>query len=219
VIGAVMRQAQPADVVVCAAGGLPAELQKHWRTERAGGYHMEYGFSCMGYEIAGALGVKMACPDREVVVMVGDGSYMMLNSELQTSVMLGQKLTVVLLDNNGYGCINRLQGECGGASFNNLWRDSMHQKEYPSIDFAAHARAMGAAAEKVSDIASLEAALGRARDSDRTSLIVIDTDPVATTKAGGAWWDVAVPEVSVRSEVRDSRAQYLDARRAQRLAN
>ncbi|MBE7212811.1 MAG: 3D-(3,5/4)-trihydroxycyclohexane-1,2-dione acylhydrolase (decyclizing), partial [Gluconacetobacter diazotrophicus] len=143
VIGAVLRAGRPSDVVVCAAGGLPAELQKHWRTEQAGGYHMEYGFSCMGYEVAGALGVKLACPEREVFVMVGDGSYMMLNSELQTSVMLGLKINVVLLDNNGFGCINRLQQSCGGAEFNNLWKDSQHQAAYPAIDFAAHARAMG----------------------------------------------------------------------------
>ncbi|MCQ8279132.1 3D-(3,5/4)-trihydroxycyclohexane-1,2-dione acylhydrolase (decyclizing) [Acetobacteraceae bacterium KSS8] len=219
VIGAVLRQSQPDDVVVCAAGGLPAELHKHWRTERAGGYHLEYGFSCMGYEIAGGLGVKMADPDRTVIVMVGDGSYMMMNSELQSAVMLGLPIVVVLLDNNGYGCINRLQQACGGAPFNNLWRDSMHQAEYPSIDFAAHARAMGAEAEKVSDLPALEAAIERARASGRTSLIVIDTDPMATTTVGGAWWDVAVPEVSVREKVLEAQGNYVTQRKHQRIGH
>ncbi len=217
VIGAVQRAALPSDVVVCAAGGLPAELQKHWQAEQPGGYHMEYGFSCMGYEIAGALGVKMACPDREVIVMVGDGSYMMLNSELQTSIMLGRKIIVVLLDNNGYGCINRLQRQCGGAPFNNLWADSQNMAAYPSIDFVAHARAMGAAAEKVADPAGFAEAMRRARAGERSAVLVIDTDPAATTDAGGSWWDVAVPEVSTRQEVRDAYARYLDARRQQRI--
>lgn len=219
VIGAVQRGAQPSDVVVCAAGGLPAELQKHWQPERAGGYHMEYGFSCMGYEIAGALGVKMACPDREIIVMVGDGSYMMLNSELQTSVMLGHKLIVVLLDNHGYGCINRLQQECGGAPFNNLWCDSQEMREFPAIDFAAHARSMGATSEKVADLPGLAGAMQRARASDRSYVVVIDTDPVATTDAGGAWWDVAVPDVSVRRQVNDAHAQRVAARLNQRIGD
>ncbi|MBH0619680.1 3D-(3,5/4)-trihydroxycyclohexane-1,2-dione acylhydrolase (decyclizing), partial [Salmonella enterica] len=118
VIGAVQRAGRPSDVVVCAAGGLPGELHKLWKSGDALGYHLEYGYSCMGYEIAGGLGVKMALPEREVIVMVGDGSYLMLNSEIATSVMLGLKLTIVLLDNGGYGCINRLQAECGGAPFN-----------------------------------------------------------------------------------------------------
>src|SRR5579864_8709648 len=119
VIGAVQRRANASDVVVCAAGGLPGELHKLWRPGAPGGYHLEYGYSCMGYEIAGGLGVKMADPDREVIVLVGDGSYLMMNSELATSVMLGLKLIVVLLDNRGFGCIDRLQRATGGESFNN----------------------------------------------------------------------------------------------------
>jgi 3D-(3,5/4)-trihydroxycyclohexane-1,2-dione acylhydrolase (decyclizing) len=213
VIGAVQRAVDDDAIVVCAAGGLPGELHKLWRARRPGGYHLEYGFSCMGYEIAGGLGVKMARPDREVVVMVGDGSYMMMNSELATSVMLGFKLIVVLLDNRGYGCINRLQRATGGESFNNLLDDAAHV--VPStIDFAAHAASMGAVAEKVRSIPALEAALTRARAASRTHVIVIDTDPMATTQAGGAWWDVAVPEVSERSEVRAARQTYESARKA-----
>ena len=158
VIGAVNRAAGPRDVVVCAAGGLPGELSRLWRTRDPRGYHLEYGYSCMGYEIAGGLGVKLALPDREVFVMVGDGSYLMMNSEIATSVAMHRKLVVVLLDNRGFGCINRLQQACGGASFNNLLGP-----EAPSIDFAAHARSLGAQAEQVKTIADLEGALERAR--------------------------------------------------------
>ena len=216
VLGAVQRGAEPSDVVVCAAGGLPGELHKLWRAEQAGGYHMEYGYSCMGYEIAGGLGVKMAQPGREVIVMVGDGSYLMMNSEIATAVMLGQKLTIVLLDNRGFGCINRLQRATGGESFNNLLRDAVHEV-LPAIDFAAHAQSLGAEAEKVGGISELEQALARARVRSGTGVIVIDTDPMPTTDAGGAWWDVAVPEVSAREQVRSARARYEESVAAQRV--
>jgi 3D-(3,5/4)-trihydroxycyclohexane-1,2-dione acylhydrolase (decyclizing) len=138
----------------------------------------------------------------------------MLNSELATSVMLGQKLIVTVLDNRGFGCINRLQRASGSAAFNTLWADSPHQATL-EIDFAAHAASLGALAEKVATIAELEQALERAKSSDRTHVIVIDTDPAAATEAGGAWWDVAIPEVSARPEVRAARAayaEYLDQR-------
>jgi TPP-dependent trihydroxycyclohexane-1,2-dione (THcHDO) dehydratase len=150
---------------------LPSELQKHWQAEISGGYHMEYGFSCMGYELAAGLGVKMAAPECEVIVMVGDGSYLMLNSEIATSVMLGCKLIVVVLDNHGYGCINRLQQETGGAPFNNLWKDCQQVVVPLSIDFAAHARSLGAIAEKVDKVGELSEALTLARKSDRTLAI------------------------------------------------
>ena len=120
VIGAVQRSSDKNTILVCAAGGLPGELHKLWQSELPGSYHLEYGYSCMGYEIAGGLGVKLAKPDHDVVVMVGDGSYLMLNSEIATSIMLGQKITIVVLNNRGFGCINRLQIGTGGASFNNL---------------------------------------------------------------------------------------------------
>ena len=215
VIGAVQRSTGPDTVLVCAAGGLPGELQKLWRAERPGGYHLEYGYSCMGYEIAGGLGVKMALPGREVVVMVGDGSYLMMNSELATSVMLGRKIIVVVLDNRGFGCITRLQEATGNARFNNLLDDARH--EIPSrIDFVAHARSLGAVAEKAASVDELEAAMARARQCDRSCCIVIDTDPMAGTEAGGHWWDVAVPEVSEREEVRAARAGYESALAGQR---
>ena len=207
VIGAVQRAGRPSDVVVCAAGGLPGELHKLWKTGDALGYHVEYGYSCMGYEIAGGLGVKMALPHREVIVMVGDGSYLMMNSEIATSVMLGVKLTIVLLDNRGYGCIDRLQRACGGASFNNLLADARHAT-LPAIDFVAHARSLGAEARKVGGVAELEEALAASRSRDVTQLILIDTDAGPSTGAGGAWWDVAVPEVSARPEVEAARGGY-----------
>ena len=207
VIGAVQRQSRASDVVLCAAGGLPGELHKLWQAGAPGGYHMEYGYSCMGYEIAGGLGAKLADPAREVFVMVGDGSYLMMNSEIATSVMLGVKLTIVVLDNRGFGCINRLQNATGGASFNNLLRDTRHEV-LPEIDFAAHAGSMGAISRKVTGSAELETALAEARGHDRTSVIVIDTDPLISTDAGGHWWEVAVPEISVRDEVKAARKRY-----------
>ncbi len=219
VIGAVARaRGTENSVVVCAAGGLPGELHKLWAPTQPGGYHLEYGFSCMGYEIAGGLGVKMARPEKDVIVMVGDGSYMMLNSELATSVMLGQKITVVLLDNRGYGCINRLQMACGGANFNNLLEDC-RQEVVPEIDFVAHAKAMGAMAEEVSSIADLEAALERTKSNTRSTVILIDTHPLITTEAGGHWWDVVVPEVSDRAEIAPARADYERNRAFQRALN
>jgi 3D-(3,5/4)-trihydroxycyclohexane-1,2-dione acylhydrolase (decyclizing) len=217
VIGAVVRSIGGENTVaLCAAGGLPGELHKLWPATVPGSYHMEYGFSCMGYEIAGGLGTKMAHPEKDVVVMVGDGSYMMMNSELATSVMLGMKLNIVLLDNRGYGCINRLQMGTGGANFNNLLKDSYHEV-MPEIDFRAHAESMGAIAVKVASIAELETAIANSRGNDRTTVFVIDTDPLVVTEAGGHWWDVAVPEVSPREQVNKARKAYVEKRAAQRI--
>jgi 3D-(3,5/4)-trihydroxycyclohexane-1,2-dione acylhydrolase (decyclizing) len=212
VIGAVQRAAQASDIVVCAAGGLPGELHKHWQSEQPGGYHLEYGFSCMGYEIAGALGVKLAHPEREVIAMLGDGSYLMLNSEIATSVSLGLKLVIVVLDNGGFGCIERLQSSTGNASFNNLRASPDGAPAGP--DLVAHARSLGAIATPVKGVAELAGALTTARSADRTSVIVIRTDPAASTAAGGHWWDVAVPEVSERAAVRAARERYQAARKA-----
>jgi 3D-(3,5/4)-trihydroxycyclohexane-1,2-dione acylhydrolase (decyclizing) len=220
VIGAVQRSSPDSttrDIVVCAAGTLPAELHKLWRTATPGGYHMEYGYSCMGYEIAGGLGAKMAKPEREVIVIVGDGSYLMLNSEIATSIMLEKKLIVVVLDNAGFGCINRLQQACGGVPFNNLFADCVQGTNgAPRIDFAAHAASLGATAENVKTIPELEMALARARAADRTYVIAIETDPNKTTAEGGWWWDVAVPEVAERVEVRRAREQYENDKKQQR---
>jgi 3D-(3,5/4)-trihydroxycyclohexane-1,2-dione acylhydrolase (decyclizing) len=210
VIGAVQTAALDSDIVVCAAGGLPGELHRHWQPAQPLGYHLEYGYSCMGYEIAGALGVKLAQPAREVIVMVGDGSYLMLNSEIATSVRMGLRLIVVLLDNGGFGCIERLQSSTGNASFNNL----RGADGAAGLDFVAHARGLGAHARQLAGVAELGGALAEARRADRTSVLVIATDPAASTSAGGHWWDVPIPEVSERAAVRAARERYLAARTA-----
>ena len=217
VVGAVQRSTGKDALVMSASGSMPGVLHVLWKASQ-GGYHMEYGFSCMGYEIAGAVGVKLAQPDRQVICMVGDGSYMMANSELATAVMMGVPFTVILTDNRGYGCINRLQKATGGAPFNNLLRDSYHVNE-AALDFVAHARSMGANAVKAATIGELEAAIKTAKTATIPTVIVIDTDAGPGTGAGGSWWEVAVPEVSTRPEVNDAREAYETATRAQWLLN
>ncbi|MCW5667420.1 MAG: 3D-(3,5/4)-trihydroxycyclohexane-1,2-dione acylhydrolase (decyclizing) [Piscinibacter sp.] len=221
VIGAVRESAADSptrDIAVCASGTLPAELHKLWRAGRPGGYHMEYGYSTMGYEIAGGLGVKMACPEAEVIVMLGDGSYLMMNSEIATSVMLGRKLIVVVLDNRGFGCIQRLQLASGSPRFNNLLTDCVPEGGVDlTIDFAAHARALGAEAVHVADVAELKSAMQKARAATRTQVIVIDTTHTRTTDDGGCWWEVSIPEISQRPEVDAAHRRYLDGKSTQRL--
>ena len=207
VIGAVQRAANERTVAMCAAGTMPGELHKLWKAGRPGSYHMEYGFSCMGYEIAGAMGIKMAEPERDVICFTGDGTYMMANSEMATAAMMGISFTVVVTDNRGFGCINRLQMGTGGAEFNNLLDHTVH--ETPSaIDFAKHAEAMGATSVKVSSIAELEDALAKRDGIKGPYVVVIDTDPYPSTEYGGTWWEVAVPEVSERDQVMKKRAAY-----------
>ena len=206
IIGAVQRVARGNTVAMCAAGTMPGALQVLWQAA-PGGYHMEYGYSCMGYEVAGAMGIKLAAPEREVICFVGDGSYMMANSELATAVMRRVPFTVVLTDNRGYGCINRLQIECGGAEFNNMYKDSNVEVQ-PEIDFVAHAASMGAHAEKASGIADLEAKIVAARSRDIPTVIVIDTDAVPGLDVGGHWWDVAVPQAGGPERLREARARY-----------
>ncbi|POO52726.1 3D-(3,5/4)-trihydroxycyclohexane-1,2-dione acylhydrolase (decyclizing) [Agrobacterium rosae] len=206
VIGAVQRVAGPQTVAMCAAGTMPGALQVLWRAA-AGGYHMEYGYSCMGYEVAGAFGIKLAAPEKEVVCFVGDGSYMMANSEIATAVMMHVPFTIVLTDNRGYGCINRLQQECGGAEFNNMYKDSNIETQ-PEIDFVAHAASMGAYAVKANDIGQLEAEIVLARNRSIPSVIVIDTEAETGAGIGGAWWDVAVPEVGNTEKLKLARKHY-----------
>ncbi|WP_237214787.1 3D-(3,5/4)-trihydroxycyclohexane-1,2-dione acylhydrolase (decyclizing) [Falsiroseomonas oryziterrae] len=212
VLGAVNRAMPPRGIVLCAAGGLPGELHKLWRATDAASYHLEYGYSCMGYEIAGGLGAKLAAPDREVVVLVGDGSYLMMNSEIATSVALGAKLTIVVLDNRGFGCINRLQRATGGEPFNNLLDEAA-----PQVDFAAHAASLGAEARKVASVAELAAALPAAFAATRTQVIVIDTDPQTGTAEGGAWWEVPVTAAPATDAQAKARADY-DTNRKRQLA-
>lgn len=207
VIGAVQRAAGPETVVMCAAGTMPGELHKLWKAGRPMSYHMEYGYSCMGYEIAGALAIKLAEPDRDVICFTGDGTYLMMNSELATAAMMGIKISIVITDNRGFGCINRLQMATGGAEFNNLLDTAVHA--VPShIDFVAHAASLGATSVKAGSIAELEDALVQAKAAKGPFVVVIDTDPYPSTLDGGNWWEVAVPEVSVRPAVREARAAY-----------
>jgi 3D-(3,5/4)-trihydroxycyclohexane-1,2-dione acylhydrolase (decyclizing) len=217
VVGAVQRTTGKEALIMSASGSMPGVLHVLWQASQ-GGYHMEYGFSCMGYEIAGAMGIKMARPNRHVICMIGDGSYMMANSELATAVMMGVPFTVVLTDNRGFGCINRLQKATGGAPFNNLLADAYHVNP-ADIDFAAHARSMGAAVVKAGTIAELEAAMQASKSATIPTVIVIDTDPAPGTGAGGTWWEVAIPEVSDRKEVNEARKGYEAGTRAQWLVN
>ncbi|MFZ5965131.1 3D-(3,5/4)-trihydroxycyclohexane-1,2-dione acylhydrolase (decyclizing) [Thalassococcus sp. BH17M4-6] len=215
VIGAVQRTAGENTVAMCAAGTMPGELHKLWKAGRPGSYHMEYGFSCMGYEIAGAMGIKMAEPERDVICFTGDGTYMMANSEMATAAMMGISFTVVVTDNRGYGCINRLQMGCGGAEFNNLL-DHAIGGENSNIDFAKHAEAMGATSVKVASIAELEEALSTRDTITGPFVIVIDTDPYPSTEPGGTWWDVGVPQVSERAEVNAAHEKYTENKQKQR---
>ena len=176
VVGAIDRLAEPHDYALTAAGGFPGELNNGWRAKALDSFDCEYGFSCMGYEISGAWGAKMALPDREVISFVGDGSYLMMNTDLYSSVLAGHKLIVIVCDNGGFAVIHRLQVNQGGAGFNNLLEDTRH-RELVRVDFAAHARRWVASAETVSSIAELEAAFGRARASDRTYVIALQTEP------------------------------------------
>ncbi len=219
VIGAVQRATGEDAIAMCAAGTMPGALKLLWQPSQ-GGYHMEYGYSCMGYEIAGAMGLKLARPEREVICFVGDGSYMMANSELATAVMRKVPFTVVLTDNRGYGCINRLQQASGGEEFNNLYKDC-NVEQQPAIDFVAHANAMGAYATKAVDIADLEGKIAEARSRDIPTVIVIDTDPTNGPGFGeaGNWWDVAVPEIGSTEKLQKAYAAYLQAAAKQNLVN
>ena len=219
VIGAVQRAAGEDAIAMCAAGTMPGALKLLWQPSQ-GGYHMEYGFSCMGYEIAGAMGLKLARPEREVICFVGDGSYMMANSELATAVMRRVPFTVVLTDNRGYGCINRLQQGSGGAPFNNLYEDCNIEQQ-PDIDYAAHAAAMGAHAVRAATIADLERHVTEARGRDIPTVIVIETDPSEGPGFGeaGHWWDVAVPETGGTDKLQKAYAAYLEQKQRQRLVN
>jgi 3D-(3,5/4)-trihydroxycyclohexane-1,2-dione acylhydrolase (decyclizing) len=206
VIGAVNDAAEERDVVVCAAGSMPGDLHKLWRaTDPDGkGYHVEYGYSCMGYEIPGAMGVKLAAPDREVFVMVGDGSYLMLPGELATAVTEGIKLTVVLVQNHGYASIGALSRSLGGAGFGTHHPDP--------VDLAANAASLGAAVVRVETIAGLRDALAAARQADGPVVIHVEVDRYAGVPAYDGWWDVPVAEVGGSPEVRAARAAYEEAR-------
>jgi 3D-(3,5/4)-trihydroxycyclohexane-1,2-dione acylhydrolase (decyclizing) len=221
VIGIVNEAVGGHSTVVCAAGNLPGELLRLWRPEDPKAYHVEYGFSCMGYEIAGGIGVKLADPDREVVVMVGDGSYLMMNSEIVTAVGEGLRLTIVVLDNQGYQCILGLQRAVGVADFGNelRFRDprtGLLEGGIIPVDFRRHAEAMGANATLAQDAEQLKIALARAKDSDRVSVIVVPVNPETRMPSLGTWWDVPVAEVSDSEKTRITREAYELATQRQR---
>ena len=220
VVGAVNDASGPRDVVVCAAGSLPGDLHKLWRTRDPKGYHLEYGYSCMGYEVAGALGVKMAAPDREVFAMVGDGSWLMMSSELVTALQEGVKLIVVLIDNVGFASIGGLSESLGEAGFGTRYQrrgpDGALSGEPLRVDFVANARSLGVATVSARTIADLRTALAEARASRESAVIVIETDREARVGGYESWWDVPPAELSPRPDVEAARRAYDEARRKQR---
>ena len=217
VVGAIDRNKFPGDYALAAAGGFPGEVNNGWRADELNSFDCEYGFSCMGYEIAGGWGAKMAMPDREVIVFVGDGSTMMMNSDLYSSVISGHKMIVIICDNGGYAVINRLQVNQGGVPFNNLLDDCKGPNVDVRVDFEMLARAQGCRAETVSTVSELEAAMVRARASDRTYVIALQTHPYRWTE-GGTYWEVGVPEVSDRSDVVAAHADMFSGKSNQRRA-
>lgn len=213
VIGAVTNFAGPNDVMVCAAGGLPGDLHKLWRTKSHKGYHLEYGYSCMGYEIAGGFGVKMANPGGEVYVMIGDGSYLMLCNEIVTSIQEGYKLTIVFLDNHGFNCIRGLAKSCGSHEFGNQFkfRDAktgLLTGDNLPIDFAANAASLGANVIRANTREEIVEALKKAKTFDKTTMIAIEVNPAIYVPGYDSWWDVAVPEVSGMESIQESRKRY-----------
>ncbi|MCB2055182.1 MAG: 3D-(3,5/4)-trihydroxycyclohexane-1,2-dione acylhydrolase (decyclizing) [Geminicoccaceae bacterium] len=217
VVGAVNRLCGDHDLALTAAGGMPGELCMNWRARAPDTFDCEFGFSCMGYEVAGGWGAKMADPDREVVVMVGDGSYMMLNSDIYSSVLTGHKLIVVVCDNGGFAVIDRLQRNTGVPSFNNLLEDCKTAGPVPALDFARHAEAMGAIGITVGAMGEFDDAFRRAQAADRTTLIHVKVEPRDWTEGNGAWWECGTPEVSERETVRAARKAFEEAKTKQRL--
>jgi 3D-(3,5/4)-trihydroxycyclohexane-1,2-dione acylhydrolase (decyclizing) len=223
VIGAVNDAAGPRDVVVCAAGSMPGDLHKLWRTRDPKQYHVEYGYSCMGYEIAGALGVKMAAPDRDVFALVGDGSYLMMSSEIVTAVQEGIKLIIVLVDSHGFNSIGSLSRSLGTDGFGTQYRyrkngslgldsDTAPGDVLP-IDLAANAASLGADAVRVRSVDELRGALARAKQATRTSLICIEVDRYEGVPSYESWWDVPVAEVATVEAVNAARIEYEKARK------
>ncbi len=221
VIGAMWQASGPRDVLLSAAGSHPGDLHKLWRTRTPNGYHMEYGYSCMGYEIPGAIGVKMADPSREVFVFLGDGTYLMMPTEIVTSMQEGVKIIIVLVDNHGFGSIGALSRSLGQEGFGTRYRrrgakSGQLDGEPLAVDFAANARSLGAHAIQAANLGELKKALEEAKTMDRTTVIVVETDTTAGVPGYESWWDVAVAEVSETAGVREARARYEEARKRER---
>jgi 3D-(3,5/4)-trihydroxycyclohexane-1,2-dione acylhydrolase (decyclizing) len=221
VIGVVNRVSGPRDVVVCAAGSMPGDLHKLWRTRDPKGYHVEYGYSCMGYEIAGGLGAKMAAPDRDVFVLVGDGSYLMMAQEIVTAVQEGVKLTIVVVQNHGFASIGALSESVGSQRFGTRYRyrnpaSGALDGDLLPVDLAANAASLGTDVRNAATVAELEEALRAARDAERTTVVHVQTDPDVPAPDSEAWWDVPVAEVAGVESTRAARAAYELDKRAQR---
>jgi len=220
VIGVVNEISGPRDVLVCAAGSLPGDLHKMWRTRDPKGYHLEYGYSCMGYEISGGLGVKMAAPDREVYVMVGDGSYLMMAQEIVTSLQEGYKLTIVVLDNHGFSSIGGLSRACGNRGMGTEYRYRSNGKlegDLIPVDYVANARSLGAEAVRTTTRDQFKQALLAASKSQTTSIVVIETAYDERVPGYESWWDVPIAEVSEVDSVRAARSKYEEAVKKERL--
>ena len=220
VIGVVNAVIQAGDTMVCAAGSLPGDLHKLWRTNRPGGYHLEYGYSCMGYEIAGGLGVKMANPDGEVYVLVGDGSYLMMAQEIVTSLQEGYKLNIVLLDNHGFSSIGGLSRSCGNEGMGTNYRyrrDGKYDGDLLPVDFVSNAASLGAWATRARTRDELSSALVEGRKHPRTSVVVVETAYEERVPGYESWWDVAIAEVSEREPVRAAREKYEEALKKERI--
>ena len=220
VIGIVNGFTEASDIVVCAAGSLPGDLHKLWRTRQPGGYHLEYGNSCMGYEIAGGLGAKMADPSREVYVLVGDGSYLMMAQEIVTSLQEGHKLNIVLLDNHGFSSIGGLSRAGGNEGMGTNYRYRRGEKydgEIIPVDFAANAASLGAWTARASTGDELKAALLDGKKQNRTSVVVIETSYDQRVPGYESWWDVPIAEVSERDAVKEARREYEDKRKKERF--
>jgi 3D-(3,5/4)-trihydroxycyclohexane-1,2-dione acylhydrolase (decyclizing) len=209
------------DVVVQAAGSMPGDLQLLWRARDPKQYHVEYGYSCMGYEIAGGLGAKLADPSREVFVLVGDGSYLMMAQEIVTAVAERIKLTIVLVDNRGFASIGSLSQSLGSQGFGTRYRyrnpeTGLLDGDVLPVDLAANAASLGADVLRARTVAEFRAALARAKSADRTTVVCVETDPLAPVPASEAWWDVPVAEVSALASTQKAREAYDEAKRAQR---
>jgi 3D-(3,5/4)-trihydroxycyclohexane-1,2-dione acylhydrolase (decyclizing) len=220
VIGVLNEVSGERDVLVCAAGSLPGDLHKLWRTRDPNGYHMEYGYSCMGYEISGGMGVKMAAPDRDVYIMVGDGSYLMMAQEIVTAAQEGYKLIIVVLDNHGFSSIGGLSRACGNRGMGTEYRYRRNGKlegDRVLVDFVANAQSLGAHAVRAESRDDLRKALREARQRPETSVIVIETSYDQRVPGYESWWDVPIAEVSEVESVRAARAKYVKAREKQRV--
>jgi 3D-(3,5/4)-trihydroxycyclohexane-1,2-dione acylhydrolase (decyclizing) len=215
VVGILNSELQPRDVIVNAAGSLPGDLHKLWRTRDPKGYHMEYGYSCMGYEIAGGLGVKMADPSREVYVLVGDGSYLMMAQEIVTAVQESIKLNILVLDNHGFSSIGGLSRACGSGGFGTEYRYRNNGKQIP-VDFVANAASLGARAVRATSHDELKSAIRAFREQKTTSVVVVETDLNDRVPGYESWWDVAIAEVSTSLSVQEAYRNYEQAKQRER---